>query len=49
MGRLKQKRGASDYDDFYVVSHDEALLQYKTAEQIVKSIRQFLIHQKIYD
>lgn len=49
LGRLKQKRGASDYDDFYVVSHDEALLQYKTAEQIVKSIRQFLIHQKIYD
>ena len=47
LGRLKQKRGAGAYDDFYVVSHDEALLQYKAAEQIINSIRQYLKNKGI--
>lgn len=46
LGRLKRKRENSDYDDFYVASHDEAEEQYEAAEMIVKSIRKFLKDKK---
>lgn len=42
LGRMKRKREASDYDDFYVASYTEALEQYKAAEMIVKNIKGFL-------
>ncbi len=48
LGRLKRKREASDYDDFYVASCDEALEQYEAAELIVKSIQQFLNDKEIF-
>lgn len=49
LGRLKRKREASDYDDFYVVSYEEALEQYQAAEMIVRSVRQFLTEKEILD
>lgn len=42
LGRLKRKREASDYDDFYVASYDEANEQYKAAESIIDAIQSFL-------
>ncbi len=42
LGRMKRKREASDYDDFYVASYTEALEQYEAAEMIVKNIKEFL-------
>mgnify|MGYP000415114890 CR=1 FL=1 len=42
LGRMKRKREASDYDDFYVASYTEALEQYEAAEMIVKNIKGFL-------
>lgn len=47
LGRLKRKREASDYDDFYVASYDEAWEQYETADMIVKSVQQFLKNRGI--
>lgn len=47
LGRLKRKREASDYDDFYVASFDEAKEQYESAELIVKNVQTFLKRKKI--
>lgn len=42
LGRLKRKREASDYDDFYVASYNEALEQYEAAVLIVNRVERFL-------
>lgn len=47
LGRLKRKREVSDYDDFYMVSQEEALEQYQAAKQIVESAQKFLINKGI--
>lgn len=47
LGRLKRKREASDYDDFYVASFDEAKEQYESAELIVKNVQTFLKMKKV--
>lgn len=47
LGRLKRKREASDYDDFYVVSSEEADEQYETAELVVKSVQDFLKEKEV--
>ncbi len=49
LGRLKRKREISDYDDFYVVSYEEALGEFEAADQIVKSVRHFLVDKNILD
>lgn len=49
LGRLKRKRETSDYDDFYIASHDEALEEYEAAKQIVKSVQEFLVSKRILD
>ena len=36
LGRLKQERENSDYDDFYVASLKDASDQYKSAELLLK-------------
>lgn len=43
---LFRVRSASDYDDFYIVSKEEAILQVEKAEKIVSQIKKYL--QKIY-
>lgn len=49
MGRilatLQQKREASDYDDFYVASKEEAEIQYKNAGYIVNVVKMFLANE----
>lgn len=47
LGRLKRKREASDYDDFYVASFDEAKEQYESAELIVKNVQIFLKRKNV--
>ncbi|MCI8292957.1 MAG: hypothetical protein HFH53_05405 [Hespellia sp.] len=47
LGRLKRKREASDYDDFYVASSEEADEQYETAELVVKSVQDFLKEKEV--
>lgn len=42
LGRLKRKREASDYDDFYVTSFDETSEQLHSAEDVVLSVRDYL-------
>ena len=42
LGRLKRKREASDYDDFYIASLDETAEQLHSAEDIVVSVRIYL-------
>lgn len=48
LGRLKRKREASDYDDFYVASGEEAKEQYEAAELIVQSVQSFLKEKKVF-
>ena len=42
LGRLKQERETSDYDDFYIASLTDAMEQYAAAEFIITKIRQYL-------
>lgn len=42
IGSLKQIREESDYDDFYIASREEAEEQIKTAELVVKKIKEYL-------
>ena len=42
LGRLKQERETSDYDDFYIASLTDAMEQYAVAEFIITEIRQYL-------
>lgn len=46
LGRLKQLREKSDYDDFYVASKEQATLQYETAQLVLKEIKIYL--EKMY-
>ena len=45
IGTLKQLREKSDYDDFYIASKEKAIEQYATAEQVIKSIKEYLLEQ----
>ena len=42
LGELKRLRETSDYDDFYIVSADQAREQLEAAREINEAIRQFL-------
>ena len=42
IGNLKQIREDSDYDDFYVASKEETEEQIKTAESVIRSVKEFL-------
>ena len=42
LGRLKQKREKSDYDDFYIASADEAAEQIAIAETTISTITEYL-------
>ena len=45
IGTLKQLREKSDYDDFYIKKKKKAIEQYATAEQVIKSIKEYLLEQ----
>lgn len=47
LGRLKQERESSDYDDFYVASIGDATDQYKAAEFIIDEIKKYLLEKEI--
>lgn len=42
LGRLKQLRGKSDYDDFYLASKDQASSQYETAKLTLSMVERTL-------
>ena len=42
LGRLQKKREASDYDDFYLASKEEAEEQLNAAKYIINSVRIYL-------
>ena len=42
LGRLKQARETSDYDDFYIASLAETTEQYRAAEMIVAEVKRYL-------
>lgn len=42
IGRLKQLREKSDYDDFYIASKEQAVLQLETAEQTITEVEKYL-------
>lgn len=47
LGRLKQERENSDYDDFYVASLNDASDQYKSAKLIIEKIEEYLVEKGI--
>ena len=47
LGRLKQERENSDYDDFYVASLNDASDQYKSAKLIIEKIEEYLAEKGI--
>lgn len=47
LGRLKQERESSDYDDFYMASLSDATEQLKVAELIIESVKEYLSKQNI--
>lgn len=42
LGRLKQERESSDYDDFYIASLSETTEQLETAKKIVLAVQEYL-------
>ena len=42
LGRLKQERESSDYDDFYMASASDAVEQFETAKMIVGAVENYL-------
>lgn len=49
LARLQKKREASDYDDFYIASHDEASEQMEAAGNILGAIKAYLQEEGIDD
>lgn len=47
LGRLKQERESSDYDDFYVASLTDAIDQYNSAKLIIDEIEKYLVEKSI--
>ncbi len=48
LARLQKKREASDYDDFFVASMDEADEQLGVASFIVGTIRKYLVEKAVW-
>ena len=42
LSRLQKKRESGDYDDFFVVSNEEAAEQMKAAEYILGEVKKYL-------
>ena len=47
LGRLKQERESSDYDDFYMASASDAVEQFETAKMIVSAVENYLAEKDI--
>ena len=47
LGRLKQERESSDYDDFYMASLSDATEQLKVAELIIDTVKEYLSKQNM--
>lgn len=47
LGRLKQERESSDYDDFYMASVNDAVEQFETAKMIVATVAGYLAEKGI--
>ncbi len=47
LARLQRKREASDYDDFYIASADEADEQIMSATHIIEAVKVFLTEKEI--
>ena len=47
LGRLKQERETSDYDDFYIASSTDAEEQYAAAELIIVEVKKYLDRKNI--
>lgn len=47
LGRLKQERESSDYDDFYMASASDALEQFETAKMIVAVVESYLSKKQL--
>lgn len=47
LGRLKQERESSDYDDFYMASLSDATEQLKVAELIIDAVKEYLSKQNM--
>ena len=47
LGRLKQEREISDYDDFYIASSTDAEEQYAAAELIIAEVKKYLDRKNI--
>lgn len=43
LGRLKRKREASDYDDFYVASYEETIEQLNYAKDIIEEVKKYVL------
>ena len=46
LGRLKQLREKSDYDDFYIASKNQAQEQYETAKFAIELVVKYLENKK---
>lgn len=49
LGKLKTKREESDYDDFYIVSLEEAQKQMNATEYIVNNVIDYLKKEKVLE
>lgn len=45
LSNLQQTRETSDYDDFYIALKEDAEVQYKSAECIIESTKQYLVER----
>lgn len=49
LGRLKQERESSDYDDFYMASASDAVEQFETAKMIVAAVENYLSEKVVFN
>ena len=45
LGRLKQERETSDYDDFYIASKEESERQIAVAEEFIKLSEHYCLNE----
>ena len=47
LGRLKQERESSDYDDFYIASANDAVEYFENAKFIVEAVKRYLLDKGV--
>ncbi|MDO4343800.1 MAG: HEPN domain-containing protein [Eubacteriales bacterium] len=48
IGKLQQLREKSDYSDFFIASKEQAEEQYKTADEVIKAVKEYTCGEALF-